>query len=105
MVRTESLCGGCQGMECMGSACPNYEITVLECDNCKKNETLYYFEGEELCLDCIVKRLKIVESVDDKETICDGCNQDCEVYEYDGQQFCYDCLYDYLEKDLERVEA
>lgn len=103
MVRTESLCCGCQGMECMGSACPNYEITVFECDSCgKTNEDLYYFDGKELCIGCIIKRLKVAEG---EETICNGCNQDCEVYEYDGQQFCYDCLLDYLEKDLEKVEA
>jgi hypothetical protein len=105
MVRTESLCCGCQGMPCMGSACPNYEITVFKCDDCGvTQEDLYYYDGEELCIDCIIKRLKVLEYEEGEETICDGCNNEGEVYEYDGQQFCYDCLRDYLKKDLERVE-
>lgn len=31
------------------------------CDDCGDETTLYYYDGEELCIDCIEKRLDKVE--------------------------------------------
>ena len=98
MVKKESLCCGCTAFgDCIGSACPNYEITVFECDSCgKTKEDLYYFDGEELCLDCILERLKYVE---EEFATCEECNRVEELFEFEGEILCADCI----EKRLERV--
>ena len=63
MVMIEDECVGCPGgMGCLGSACPNRNVKHYICDKCKDDvETLYEFEGEQLCIDCIEERLKVVE--------------------------------------------
>lgn len=61
MKKTESDCVGC-GLPCLYTACPYYEVTVFYCDDCGEEcENLYEFDDEELCIDCIEKRLKKVE--------------------------------------------
>ena len=57
-------CCGCAvpGYPCLGSSCPNRNVPHHVCDECgEDNETIYEYEGEELCLDCVVKRLTKVE--------------------------------------------
>lgn len=64
MVKTESECVGCSnhGLYCLKDSCPNYEVKRYYCDECGDEvEDLYEFEGEELCIYCIEKRLKRVE--------------------------------------------
>lgn len=64
MVTYENECCGCAvpGYPCIGSSCPNRHVKHYYCDNCKDDvEKLYRFEGDELCLDCIEKRLEVVE--------------------------------------------
>ena len=63
MVVIEDECIGCSpGMGCMGSTCPNRNVKHYICDKCDDDvEKLYYYEGRELCLDCIEKRLEVVE--------------------------------------------
>lgn len=97
MVKTESLCCGCTAFgDCMGSACPNYEKTFYICDDCDKQEKLYYFDGYELCLDCILERLKYVE---EEFATCEECNSNDDLYWFEGEMLCADCI----EKRLERV--
>ena len=62
-VEYSDECVGCPTeMGCMGSACPNRNVKHYICDDCKDEvEELYEYEGEELCLDCVVKRLTKVE--------------------------------------------
>ena len=60
---TESECVDC-GLHCQGRACKYYEVTSYYCDRCKEETTLYEFDCEELCIDCIKKELIIVEGSD-----------------------------------------
>ena len=60
MKRIENECVDC-GLPCLGDRCPNRNVERFYCDNCGEEETLYEFEGEELCIDCIAKRLTKVE--------------------------------------------
>lgn len=64
MIAYENECCGCatESYTCLGSSCPNRNVNHLYCDKCKDDvEKLYEFEGEELCLYCIEKRLEVVE--------------------------------------------
>lgn len=63
MKKTENRCCGCstEGYPCLGSSCANRNVTIYYCDNCKnESEVLYEYDGEELCLDCVEKRLEVV---------------------------------------------
>ena len=60
MKRTESECVDC-GFPCMGNACPNYSVTRFYCDKCGQEETLYHTEDGDLCVDCILANLPVVE--------------------------------------------
>ena len=47
----------------MGSACPNRNVPHFYCDECKNDvEALYYYDGKELCLECIEKMLEKVKA-------------------------------------------
>jgi hypothetical protein len=59
MTKTESGCVDC-GLQCLGVGCPHYEVEIRCCDKCESEETLYKFEGEELCIECIKERLEVV---------------------------------------------
>lgn len=62
MREVENECVGCPTeMGCLGSSCPKRNVTHFYCDECKDETDLYYYDDEELCLDCIVKRLERVE--------------------------------------------
>lgn len=63
MKKIENECVGCVdiGLPCMGSSCSKRHVAHYYCDDCGEEETLYHFEGEELCVNCIIKRLEIVE--------------------------------------------
>ena len=60
MRKTECECVDC-GKPCLRNACPYYEVTRFYCDECGEEETLYHYDGEELCMNCIEERLKKVE--------------------------------------------
>ena len=65
MVKYENECCGCAvpAYPCMGSACPNRNVPHFYCDECKEDvETLYYYDGKELCLECIEKMLEKVKA-------------------------------------------
>lgn len=64
MVTYENECCDCAvpGYPCIGSSCPNRHVKHYYCDECRDDvEKLYRFDSEELCLDCIEKRLEVVE--------------------------------------------
>lgn len=63
MRKTEDECVGCTslGLSCIGAGCPNRNVTRLYCDKCGIETDLYYFDGQELCLDCIEESLERVE--------------------------------------------
>lgn len=59
MVRTESGCVDC-GLPCRYNACQHYKCNIYECDNCEKGSKLYWFNGKQLCIDCIEEQLEEV---------------------------------------------
>lgn len=63
MITYENECVGCpKEMGCLGDSCPNRNVPRLYCDNCKDEvDALYYWDGQELCIDCIIKDLEKVE--------------------------------------------
>lgn len=60
MKRTESECVDC-GFPCMGEACPYFRVTRYYCDECDEEATLYKYEGQELCAECLLKKFEKVE--------------------------------------------
>ena len=60
MKKVTNECVQC-GLPCMRECCPHYRVTRYYCDCCKEEcETLYHFDGQELCIDCIEKELEEV---------------------------------------------
>lgn len=60
-IKYESQCVSC-GFPCRYEDCRNYRVKVLICDDCGEEfDVLYQFDGEELCGDCVLKRLGVVE--------------------------------------------
>ena len=60
MKKIENECVNC-GLPCLGKICPYREIPHYYCDRCGEEETLYYYDGEELCAYCLLKEFEIVE--------------------------------------------
>lgn len=64
MVRTENECVDC-GLPCLYESCPNWAVIRLYCDECDDEcDVLYWFDNEQLCLDCIEERLERVDPYD-----------------------------------------
>ena len=64
MKRVFNECVGCKemGLHCLGSSCPNRAVTRYYCDKCRQEvDELYYFDGREMCIDCITGELEKVE--------------------------------------------
>ena len=56
----ENECVDC-GLPCIHESCKYYRVTRYYCDECKDERVLYEYDDEELCLDCVEKRLTKVE--------------------------------------------
>lgn len=57
-VRYEDECCGCatESYPCLGSACPNRNVPVYFCDNCKEEfekEELQEIDGKHYCKECM----------------------------------------------------
>ena len=63
MIKVENECVDC-GLPCIGSSCPYMNVTRYYCDDCEDEATLYEYDGQELCAECILKRLPIIEGSD-----------------------------------------
>jgi Zn finger protein HypA/HybF involved in hydrogenase expression len=63
MMKYENDCCGCTsvGLPCLGSMCGKRRTPHYYCDKCKEETTLYKFDGKELCPDCILEQLQVVE--------------------------------------------
>lgn len=63
MFRYENDCVGCatENYPCRGVHCPYRSVKHYYCDECGEEEQLYYFDGQELCIGCIEKRLEEVK--------------------------------------------
>ena len=61
MIIRESDCCDC-GLPCIGFSCKYFETIRCVCDNCQSDmEDLYWWEDEQLCIDCIIEQLEKVE--------------------------------------------
>ena len=60
MIKIENECVDC-GLPCLYETCPYYAVVRFYCDECGYEEELYWFDDEQLCIDCIKKRLERVE--------------------------------------------
>lgn len=50
---------------CIGNTCPYKNVTHYYCDDCgvegdEEFESLYYYEGSDLCINCIIEKLEKV---------------------------------------------
>ena len=63
MKRIENECVDC-GLPCRGSSCPNSNVIRYYCDRCGNEDTLYYYDNEELCEECLLKNFEVVEDSD-----------------------------------------
>lgn len=65
MIKFENECVMCPPeMGCLRDSCPNMHVPHFYCDDCGdevRPGELFEFDGEELCIDCIKKRLDVVE--------------------------------------------
>ena len=55
MIKYENECVGCPPERgCLGSACPNLNVTRYYCDKCGEEVDAYFdIDGEMICDDCI----------------------------------------------------
>ena len=60
MKETKNECVNCD-LPCLGQTCPYRNVTRFYCDECGIEEQLYYYDGQELCIDCIKNQLEKVE--------------------------------------------
>lgn len=60
MIVIESDCYDCD-LPCIFEACPHYRTVHYYCDKCETEDILYEFEGEQLCVECILEQLERVE--------------------------------------------
>lgn len=62
MKKIENECVGCPPeMGCLGKTCPYVDIPHYYCNRCGEEETLYHYDGEELCGYCLLNEFEIVE--------------------------------------------
>ena len=63
MIKYENECVGCPTeLGCMGNACPNRDVPLLCCDKCGDDvERLYEYNGEELCVECLLDKFNVIE--------------------------------------------
>jgi hypothetical protein len=64
MIITENECVDC-GLPCIYESCPYWAVTRFYCDECNNEVKLYWWDGQQLCLDCIEARLERVEYYDE----------------------------------------
>lgn len=63
-VKKESGCVDC-GLPCRGKYCAYYEDVTFICDECGEEvDTLYWFEGRQLCSNCVLNELQEVTKDD-----------------------------------------
>lgn len=62
MIKIEDECVGCPpDIGCLGSQCPYKNVVRFYCDECEEEHRLYWYDDEQLCIDCIEARLERVE--------------------------------------------
>lgn len=66
MKKIENECCSCAvpAYPCIGDSCSKRNVEHYYCDECGAEDTLYHFDGEQLCEDCLIGRFPIVEGSD-----------------------------------------
>ncbi len=66
-VRYENECVDCAAPSypCIGEMCPRRRVAHYDCDKCGNETTLYHYNGQELCAECILESLEQVEGSGD----------------------------------------
>lgn len=59
MQKVQNDCVDC-GLPCYGSSCPFVNVVHFFCDECGEEAQLYYYDDEELCINCIERKLQKV---------------------------------------------
>lgn len=59
MIKYKNECVDC-GLPCIYDACCYFRVPHFICDDCNEEDDLYEFDGEQLCLRCVKKRLEKV---------------------------------------------
>lgn len=99
MTVFENECVGCPSeMGCLGSSCPYIDVPRHYCDDCGEEAELYVMSnGDELCSDCLKKKLKR-----GKREFCDECGDYDDTYiAEDGRELCFYCVKElYKEKTM-----
>lgn len=63
MITYTNECCGCAtpGYPCVGETCELLHVVHYICDGCKHEvDKLYWYDGEQLCMDCIEEELEEV---------------------------------------------
>lgn len=101
MRETRNDCVGCDCRRCDG--CPYLEVEYLICDECgaefNTSESLYEYNGDELCEACYLDKFQCVtfedfpmEFEEDVLGYCDECGSQAEeLYNVDGEWLCRSC--------------
>ena len=66
LVVIENECCNCAvpAYPCMGDSCPNRNVRHYYCDKCGVEGTLYHYNDSQLCAECALKQLEVVEGSD-----------------------------------------
>lgn len=65
MKKTENECINCPlEIGCLGSSCKYMNVTRYYCDYCEDEATLYNYDGDEICIDCLLQNFEVVEGSD-----------------------------------------
>ena len=59
----ENACVNC-GLPCLNESCPYYNVEHIACDICGEETKLYYYDGLEICAECILKDFEVVEGTE-----------------------------------------
>lgn len=65
MKKEFNECVGCPPeLGCIGDSCKYRRVPHWYCDECGAEGTLYYVDGRELCAECAMETLEVVEGSD-----------------------------------------
>lgn len=67
MMRIENDCCDCANgsYSCLGFACPRRNAKHFYCDECGSESTLYEYNDKELCQECLLDAVPVVEGSKD----------------------------------------
>lgn len=62
MIKYENECCFCasDGYPCVGKLCPFLQVPHYYCDECNHEDKLYFYDSQQLCLQCIEQKLEVV---------------------------------------------